>query len=298
MSDIKRLGFIGLGMMGAAMVRNLMRSGYSFTVFDIDPSKMEEFKGLGATAAASLSEVAQRSEVILSSLPDPAAVKTVYLGQKGVLEAVAADRVLIDMSTVDPETSRSICKAAAGNKVKYLDAPVSGGPKEAESGKLTIIVGGDRETFDKCKVIFDILGSVVHYAGSSGMGNVVKLVNGVMSMGNVLIAAEAFVLGIKAGVDGQTLFNILQTSGGCSHHFQKRFPNVLVRNFEPGFTVDLAKKDVGLALQMAKDFAVPLPATSLVHQLYNVMSSLGSGKKDFVAIVNLFESWAGVQAHG
>jgi 3-hydroxyisobutyrate dehydrogenase-like beta-hydroxyacid dehydrogenase len=298
MTEIKRLGFVGLGLMGGGMVKKLIRSGYALTVFDIDKSKMEELKGHAAYAATSLKEVGEKSEVVLSSLPYPASVKKVYLEKGGVLEGVSPGTVIIDMSTVDPETSQSICKVAAEKGVNYLDAPVSGGPREAESGKLVIIVGGDRGTFDKCKGIFDTLGSTVHYAGPSGMGNVVKLVNGVMSMGNILIAAEAFVLGTKAGVDGQTLFNILRTSGGSSHHFVKRFPNVLVRNFEPGFTIDLAKKDVGLALDMAKSLSVPLPATSLVHQLYGAMSAMGDGKKDFVAIINLFESWTGVKAHG
>lgn len=298
MAEIKRLGFVGLGLMGGAMVKRLVKSGYVLTVFDIDQNKMEELKGLGVYTATSLKEVAEKSEVALSSLPYPATVKNVYLEKGGVLEGVLAGMAIIDMSTVDPETSQSICKVAAQKGVNYLDAPVSGGPREAESGKLVIIVGGDRGTFDKCKHIFDTLGSTVHYAGASGMGNVVKLVNGVMSMGNILIAAEAFVLGTKAGVDGQTLFNILRTSGGSSHHFVKRYPNVLMRNFEPGFTIDLAKKDVGLALDMAKSLSVPLPATSIVYQLYTAMSSMGDGKKDFVAIINLFESWTGVKAHG
>lgn len=298
MAEIRRIGFVGLGLMGGSMVRRLVQSGFGLTVFDIDQSKMGQFKGLTVSPAASLREVGEKSDVILSSLPYPLTVRSVYLDKGGVLENVLNGKVIIDMSTVDPETSQTICKVAAEKGVNYLDAPVSGGPREAESGKLVIIVGGDRGAFERCKNIFDTLGSTVHYAGSSGMGNVVKLVNGVMSMGNILIAAEAFVLGTKAGVDGQTLFNILRTSGGTSHHFVKRYPNVLVRNFEPGFTIDLAKKDVGLALDMAKGLSVPLPATSLVHQLYSAMSAMGDGKKDFVAIINLFESWAGVKAHG
>ena len=137
------------------------------------------------------------------------------------------------MSTIDPDTSRTIYKAAAEKKVQYLDAPVSGGPPEAETGKLVIMVGGDRDAFDKCKNLFDLLGPVVHYAGGSGAGNVVKIVNNAISMGNITVAAEALILGIKAGVDGQTLYNILRTSGCRSFHLETRFPNVFVRNFEP-----------------------------------------------------------------
>ena len=298
MVDTKHVGFIGLGMMGGGMAKNLLRVGYVLNAFDIDQSKMNSFKALGACTASFPKEVGEKSNVVFSSLPDPSTVKKVYLGTDGVIEGSLPGTILIDMSTVDPETSRTIYKVAAERNVKYLDAPVSGGPKEAETGKLVIIVGGDRDAFDKCKDILHILGPTVHYAGSSGAGNVVKLVNNIMSMGNILIAAEAFILGVKAGVDGQTLFNIIRTSGGRSDRLEKKFPNALARNFEPGFTIDLAKKDLGLAVDMAKNLIVPIPATSLVHQLYSVSSSLGNGREDFVAIIKLFESWAGVQLQG
>lgn len=295
MADIKRLGFVGVGLMGGGMARYLLKAGNALTVFDIDPVKMNSLKALGAHPAASPREVGAKSNVILSSLPDSPTVKNIYLGPDGVLEGSSSGSILIDMSTVDPETSRTIYKAAAKKNIKYLDAPVSGGPKEAESGKLVITVGGDRGAFDECKPIFDILGPTVHFAGPSGSGNIVKLVNNMMSMGNILIAAEAIVLGVKAGMDSQTLFNILKTSGGRSAHLEKRFPNALARNFEPGFTVDLAKKDLALAIDMARSFSVPVLAAHLNQQLYSISSALGNGQKDCVSIITLFESWAGVQ---
>ena len=196
---------------------------------------------------------------------------------------------------MDPETSRTHSKVAAERNVKYLDAPVSGGPREAESGKLIVIVGGDKDAFERCRGVLEILGSTVHYAGSSGAGNVVKLVNNIMSMSNILIAAEAMVLGVKAGVNGQTLFDIIRTSGGRSSQFEKRFPNVLAGDFAPRFTVDLAKKDLGLALDMARSLTMPVPTTSLVHQLHCAVSSAGDGQRDHAAVIRLFESWAGVQ---
>lgn len=298
MSNIRRVGFIGLGMMGGSMVRNLLKAGYVPNVFDIDQGKMNSFKTLGASTVTSLKGVAEKSDVVFSSLPDPATVRKVYLGPDGAIEGSSSGTILIDMSTVDPETSRSMYKVAAQRNVKYLDAPVSGGPREAEAGQLIVIVGGDKDAFDKCKDILGVLGSTVHYAGSSGAGNVVKLINNIMAMGNILVAAEAFVLGVKAGVDGQRLFDIIRTCGGRSHHFEKRFPNVLARNFEPRFTIDLAKKDLGLAVEMARNMAVPVPATNLIHQLYSVSSSLGEGQKDFASIIKLFESWAGIQVEG
>jgi len=261
-------------------------------VFDVDQSRMRTLETAGASGAGSPREVAERSDVMFSSLPVPATVKTVYLGPDGVLEGARPGMIAIDMSTVDPETTRAVSAKAAERGVAYLDAPVSGGFREAENGTLVVIVGGDRDALEKSRKVLEALGSTIHYAGPSGSGNIVKLVNNVMSMGNVLVAAEAFVLGVKAGMDGQTLFDILRTSAGRSFHFERRLPNILARNFAPGFTVDLARKDLGLALDMARACEVPVPATSLIHQLYNASAALGDGPNDFASIVKVFEAWA------
>jgi 3-hydroxyisobutyrate dehydrogenase len=225
-------------------------------------------------------------------------VRSVYLGADGVLEGARPGMVLVDMSTVDPETTRTVSAAAAARGVQYLDAPVSGGWREAETGALVIIVGGQREAFDRVRDVLAVLGSNIHYAGPSGAGSIVKLVNNVMSMGNVLVAAEAFVLGVQAGMEPQRLLEILRTSAGRSYHFEKRFPNILARNFAPGFTVDLARKDLGLAVDMARSHNVPVPATSLLHQLYNACAALGEGSNDFAAIVKLYESWTRTEMKG
>jgi 3-hydroxyisobutyrate dehydrogenase len=292
MTDQPRIGFIGLGIMGGRMAGVLSRAGYALTVFDIDRSRMQALATAGASGAASPQQVAERSDIVFSSLPVPATVKAVYLGADGVLEGARPGTIAIDMSTVDPETTRAISAKAGDKAVAYLDAPVSGGFREAENGTLVIIVGGDRDALDRSRKVLEALGSTIHYAGPSGSGNVVKLVNNVMSMGNVLVAAEAFVLGVKAGMDGQTLFDILRTSAGRSFHFERRLPNILARNFAPGFTVDLARKDLGLALDMARSCEVPVPATSLIHQLYNASAALGDGPNDFASIVKVFEAWA------
>jgi 3-hydroxyisobutyrate dehydrogenase-like beta-hydroxyacid dehydrogenase len=297
MTEKKRVGFIGLGIMGSRMAATLSRAGYAPQVFDIDDKKLEALTAVGAGACASAGEVAQKSDVVFSSLPLPATVKSVYLGPAGVLESARPGAVLIDMSTVDPETTRAVHAAAAARNVKYLDAPVSGGYREAESGKLVIIVGGDRAAFDEVEDVLCVLGTT-HYAGPSGSGNIVKLVNNVMSMGNVLVAAEAFVVGVKAGMDARTLFEILRTSAGRSFHFERRFPNILARNFAPGFTVDLARKDLGLAVETARSQDVPVPVMSLLHQLYTASSARGDGGNDFGAIVKLFEAWAGTEIRG
>src|SRR5262245_13315802 len=295
MSDTPRVGFIGLGVMGSRMAATLARRGYALDVFDIDPAKTRAVAG--AAAAASARTVAERSDVVFTSLPWPATVKDVYLGAGGVVEGARPGTILVDMSTVDPETTRAVHAAAAPRGVHHLDAPVSGGYREAENGTLVIIVGGEREAFERAKPVLDVLGASVYHAGPSGSGNIVKLVNNVMSMGNMLVAAEVFVLGVKAGMDPKTLFEILRTSAGRSFHFERRLPNILARNFAPGFTVDLARKDLGLAVDMARSHDVPVP-TSLLHQLYNASSALGDGPNDFAAIVKLFESWARTEVRG
>ena len=295
MSERVRIGFIGLGVMGGRMAATLARAGHPLAVHDIEPTKIGVLTTAGATACTSPKQVAERSEIVFSSLPLPATVRSVYLGPDGVLEGVRPGMVLVDTSTVDPETTRAVSAAAAARGVHHLDAPVSGGWREAETGALVIIAGGDREAFDRIRDVLAVLGPAVHYAGPSGAGNVVKLVNNVMSMGNVLIAAEAFVLGVRAGMEPQRLHEILRTSAGRSYHFEKRFPNILARNFAPGFTVDLARKDLGLAVDMARSHDVPVPATSLLHQLYNACAALGEGPSDFAAIIKLFESWARIE---
>jgi len=296
MSERARIGFIGLGVMGGRMAATLARAGYSLAVHDIDPAKVGALAG--AAACASPSDVARRSDIVFTSVPLPATVRSVYLGADGVLEGARPGMVLVDMSTVDPETTRTVSAAAAARGVQYLDAPVSGGWREAETGALVIIVGGQREAFDRVRDVLAVLGSNIHYAGPSGAGSIVKLVNNVMSMGNVLVAAEAFVLGVRAGMEPQRLLEILRTSAGRSYHFEKRFPNILARNFAPGFTVDLARKDLGLAVDMARSHDVPVPATSLLHQLYNACAALGEGSNDFAAIVKLYESWTQTEMKG
>src|SRR6185295_10579079 len=298
MSERARIGFIGLGVMGSRMAATLARAGHSLVVHDVDPVKAGALAAAGATPCASPREVAQTSEIVFSSLPLPATVRSVYLGPDGVLEGVRPGMVLVDMSTVDPETSRAVSAAATARGVEYLDAPVSGGYREAETGALVIIVGGDRAAFDRVRDVLTVLGPSIHYAGPSGAGSVVKLVNNVMSMGNVLVAAEAFVLGVKAGMEPARLLEILRGSAGRSFHFERRFPNILARNFAPGFTVDLARKNLGLAVDMARSHDVPVPATSLLHQLYNAGAAMGEGSGDFGAIIKVFEAWARMEVKG
>jgi 3-hydroxyisobutyrate dehydrogenase len=290
-----RIGFIGLGAMGGAMAAHLAKNGYAVTGYDVNPARAEAAARGGVARAASPAEAAQGADVVMSSLPTPAAVRAAYLGPDGVLTRAGAGAVLVDLSTIDPDTWKEVARAAEARGLACLDAPVSGGPVEAGSGKLVFIVGGEERVLERCRPIFATLGTEIHHVGPLGSAQVVKIVNNVMSMGNVAVAAEAMVLGVKAGMDPQRLFDILSTSGGRSHHFLKRFPNVLAGDFEPRFSIALSRKDLGLATRLAESLGVPMLTMSIVRQVYEAAAAAGLDGRDMAAVTTLFERWAGVQ---
>jgi 3-hydroxyisobutyrate dehydrogenase len=294
----ERIGFIGLGAMGGAMAGHLVRSGYAVTGFDVSAERGEAAVRAGVTRAASAAEAAEGADVVMSSLPHPAAVRATYLGSDGVLSRARAGAVLVDLSTIDPDTWKDVAGAAAAQGLQCLDAPVSGGPTEAATGALIFLVGGDAPVLERCRPILATLGTEIHHVGPLGSAQVVKIVNNVMSMGNVAVAAEAMVLGVKAGMDPQRLFDILSTSGGRSHHFLKRFPNVLAGDFAPRFSIALSRKDLGLAARMAESLGVPMLTTSVVRQVYEVAAAAGLDGQDMASVTALFERWAGVEVRG
>jgi len=291
----ERIGFIGLGAMGGAMAGHLVRKGHLVTGYDVDPSLAAAAARAGVACAASPAEAAQGADVVMSSLPHPVAVRATYLGPDGVLSRARAGTVLVDLSTIDPDTWKEVARAATARGLECLDAPVSGGPVEAGSGKLVFLVGGDERVLQRCRPIFATLGTEIHHVGPLGSAQVVKIVNNVMSMGNVAVAAEAMVLGVKAGMDPQRLFDILSTSGGRSHHFLKRFPNVLAGDFDPRFSIALSRKDLGLAARMAESLGVPMLTMSIVRQVYEAAAAAGLDGRDMAAVTALFERWAGVE---
>jgi 3-hydroxyisobutyrate dehydrogenase-like beta-hydroxyacid dehydrogenase len=289
------IGFVGLGAMGGAMAGYLVKSGYAVAGYDVSAERAEAAVLAGVTRAASPAEAVRAADVVLSSLPSPAAVREAYLGSGGIVAAARPGATLADLSTVDPDTWRDVARAAAPRGLACLDAPVSGGPVEAGSGRLVFLVGGDAEVLERCRPIFATLGSEIHHVGPLGSAQVVKIVNNVMTMGNVAVAAEAMVLGVKAGLDPQRLFDILSTSGGRSHHFLKRFPNVLAGDFSPRFSIALSRKDLGLAARLAESLGVPMLTTAVVRQVYEAAAAAGLDGQDMAAVTELFERWAGVQ---
>jgi 3-hydroxyisobutyrate dehydrogenase len=284
--------------MGGQMAKRLVEKGYAVTGHDVSESRSRQAAAAGVTLAPSPGAAAKGADVVLSSLPDPAIVRRAYLGPDGILGATRSGATFIDMSTIDPDTWREVAAAAKGAGVDCLDAPVSGGPLEAGTGKLVFLIGGDAAVLERNRPLLLTLGAEIHHIGPLGSGLVVKIVNNMMSMANVAVAAEAMVLGVKAGVDPQRLFEILSTSGGRSHHFLKRFPNVLTGDFTPNFSIGLSRKDVSLALAMAARLEMPVPLAAIVRQVYEAAHAQGFGQLDMAGVTRLYEQWTGVAVRG
>jgi 3-hydroxyisobutyrate dehydrogenase len=290
-----RIGFVGLGAMGGNMARRL--AGLGFTVAGYDPSAENAKRSgdAGVKIVDSPAVAADGADFVLSSVPDPAAIRRSYLGADGVLTRVRKGMILIDLSTIDPATWREVGAAAAKHGVDCLDAPVSGGPADAGSGKLIFLIGGEASVLERARPVLDALGPAINHVGPLGTGLIVKLVNNVMSVCNVVVAAEAMALGVKAGIEPQALFDMLSTSGGRSHHFLKRFPNVLAGDFSPNFSIALSRKDLGLALDMAAELGVPMPAAGAVKQVYEAARAAGLAGEDMAAVTKLYEGWTGAK---
>ena len=291
-----RIGFIGIGNMGRPMSINLLRAGYELAVYDIRAEAMEPPVQLGAIAAGSPKEVAQTSDIVLTSLPTPGALEEVVLGAEGVLEGARKGSILIDTSTVSPSTIKKIWAEAKGRGVMVLEAPVSGGVIGAEAGTLTVIVGGDRPVYEMCHEILRVIGENIYHVGDVGSGNTVKLVNNLISLVNVAVLSEGLVLGVKAGVDPETLHDVIKVSSGRSYALEVKFPRYISKGeFTPGFPLELSCKDLGLALDLGREIGVPLSVTSMAQQIYEKARARGIGRLDHTAVITLLEEVAEVE---
>ena len=293
-----KIGFIGLGNMGSPMAINLLKAGHDLVVFDLDVNSVQKLLAQypdKVTDAASLKMLAGLGmELIITMLPASQHVKSVYLGQEGLLANVFKQTALIDSSTIDPQTAREVASLAIAQGNVMLDAPVSGGTAGAEAGTLTFMVGGDSSVFDKFKDIFSKMGKNIVYCGESGNGQVAKVANN-MLLGISMIGTEAMSLGVSLGMDPKILAGIINTSSGrCwSSDTYNPFPGVLEnvpssRGYTGGFGTDLMLKDLGLAVEAAKVAKQPIPLGSLAQQMYQTFSLQGYGALDFSAIINLF----------
>jgi 3-hydroxyisobutyrate dehydrogenase-like beta-hydroxyacid dehydrogenase len=290
------VGFVGLGSMGGAMVEAVLAGGYRVTVYDADPAAVSASELSGARGVPSVGDLAASATPICTSLPDSRAVREVYLGEEGLLSRARAGTVFVELSTIDPATVQEVDESASGRGAILLDVPVSGSPDEARRGELVLTAGGDRAALGAVDGVLRCFGGKIQHVGPVGTAKTVKIVNNMMTMGNVLVAAEAFCVGVKAGIDPDLLFEVLSNSGGRSHHFTKRFPNALAGNFTPGFSVALGEKDLGLALEFSRSLGVPAPTTGLARQMYGIAMSEGLSSEDIVSVIKLFENWGGTRA--
>lgn len=291
----KRIGFIGLGIMGKPMATNLLKAGYALTVHNRSKASAQELVAAGAVDGRSPRGVAERSDVIITMLPDSPDVERVALGPDGTLEGTKPGAILIDMSTISPQVSQKVAAEAAQKGVEMLDAPVSGGDVGARQGTLSIMVGGKQEVFDRCLDIFQAMGKNIVRVGEIGAGGAVKLANQVIVAGTIQAVAEGLVLGAKAGVDPELM--VKAVSGGLARCgiLEVRAPRVLDGIFDPGFMVKLHLKDLGLALTAGKVLNAPLPMTAYVNEMFKALVAQGKGDKDHSSLIQVVEQMAGVE---
>jgi len=289
-----KIGFVGLGIMGKPMSKNLIKAGHELTVFDIVEPAVKELEAMGAKRASSSKEAAAKTDLVITMLPDSPDVEKAALGSNGVFEGIRSGSTYIDMSTISPVTSKKVAEAAKTKGIRVLDAPVSGGEKGAIDATLTIMVGGAKSVFDDCLPIFQAMGKNIVYCGEVGSGQVVKACNQILVAGVLETASEALVLGAKAGVDPEVVLKVI-AGGYAMRVLDVRGPMVLKRNFQPGFKTRLHYKDLGIALAAGSEYGVPLPVTGLIHEMMGAMKVLGRGETDHSAIVTLLEDLAKVE---
>jgi len=291
-----KIGFLGLGNMGGPMALNLLKAGHQLTVFDLSKSALETLAAAGATTAPSIGALAVSDvELVITMLPAAQHVKSVYLGEGGLLANIAAGIPLIDSSTIDPMSAREVAQAAANNGNRMIDAPVSGGTGGAAAGTLTFMVGGEKADFDAALPILQGMGKNIVHCGPSGNGQVVKVANNMLLAITMIGTAEAMNLGASLGMDPKVLAGIINTSSGrCwSSDTYNPYPGVMEgvpasREYSGGFGSDLMLKDLGLATEAAKQARQPVILGALAQQLYQTFSGQGKGNLDFSAIIQLY----------
>ncbi len=291
-----KIAFIGLGHMGGPMARNLLKAGHSLIVFDVVRHNVDALTAVGAAAAGSAKLAAVQAELVITMLPSSPHVRSVYLGEEGVLAGVAGGIPLIDSSTIDPHTARDVAAAAANRGNPMADAPVSGGTGGAESGSLTFMVGAAPALFESIRPILAHMGKNIVHCGDSGTGQVAKICNNLLLGISMIGAAEAMNLGASLGIDPKVLAGIINTSSGrCwSTDTYNPYPGVMdnvpaARGYAGGFGTDLMLKDLGLAADAARQAKQPVPMGAMAQQLYQLWSSRGAGGQDFSSIINLFK---------
>ncbi len=293
-----KLGFIGVGNMGNPMATNLQKAGHTLQVHDIKREAAQNLLDAGATWVNSPKEAASGVDYVFLSLPMPADVERVVLSEDGVLGAMKSGGIIVDMSTNSPTVVRSLAEKTKAKGVTFIDAPVSGGVRGARNATLAIMAGGDKAAYDKCEPLLKAMGANVFYCGDIGAGNVVKLVNNMLAFIHMMGAAEAVVLGKKAGVDPNILWQAVKASSGGSFVWESGTRAILRDKLAPTFTIDLASKDISLATKLAEEFDVPLTMGKAAEGLIRGYQTGGYAKEDVLATVKELEKQAGVTVRG
>jgi 2-hydroxy-3-oxopropionate reductase len=290
------IGFIGLGIMGRPMARNLIKAGYPLVVHNRSRAAVDELVSAGARAATSPREVAGSCDVLITMLPNSPDVEQVALGKDGIVEGARRGLVFLDMSTISPIVTQKVGKALEAKGVQMLDAPVSGGEKGAIDGALSIMVGGDKAVFDRVLPIFQAMGKTITHLGPLGSGGFTKLANQIIVAVNLTALGEALTLARKAGLDRELTLKALAGGLAGSRCLDQKTPNYVQGSYKPGFKVDLHYKDLGLIMEAARALGVPLPATAVVQELFNALRVRGRGQLDHSAVITLLEDLAGASA--
>ena len=293
MSD-ERIAFIGTGIMGAPMARNLLRAGFAVVAHNRTRSKAEALQADGATVVDSPAQAAGQADVVISCLPDSPDVEAVWLGANGVVENLRPNTLGIDMSTVAPATARRVADALEQRDAAFLDAPVSGGDVGAVNGTLSIMAGGPAAAFERARPAFEAMGKTIVHCGPNGMGQQTKLCNQVICVLNILAAAEAIALGKKAGLDLERMLEAVSAGAAGSWMLQNLGPKMASGDTAPGFMIDLQQKDLRLVHETARELNVSLPGTSLVHQLFAANQAAGEGREGTQALIKTLERLAGL----
>ncbi|HLJ60755.1 MAG TPA: NAD(P)-dependent oxidoreductase [bacterium] len=294
-----KVGFIGLGAMGAPMAERVVKAGFeTFTTFHKRRAPADVLAQLGATILHSPAEIARATDTIVTILPADAELRETVFGSDGLLRGFSKGKILIDMTTCTALTLQDVERALTSVGGRVLDAPVSGGTPGAATGTLTIMVGGDPDLLEYCRPLLATMGSRIVHVGPVGQGKVVKIVNQMMAAVHLAMIGEAFALGVRCGADPATLYNVIKDSSGYSRMMDARLPGFLLEgSFQPGFKLDLMKKDVNLALDSARAQGVPLLLTSIVGQVFSAASGAGKGDADFAAAAQYLAGLAGVELH-
>lgn len=290
-----KIGFIGLGIMGRPMCKNLIKAGHELVVCSRTQSSVDELVAVGATSAATPREVAAQVEVVITMLPNSPEVKEVILGPNGVIEGAQPGCIVADMSSIAPLASQQIAAQLAEKGIEMLDAPVSGGQPKAIEGTLSVMVGGNQEVFDKCVPVFKAMAASVVRVGKVGAGNVTKLANQVVVALNIAAVSEAMVLAAKAGVEPELVYQAIRGGLAGSTVLDAKAPLMLDRKFNPGFRINLHIKDLANALETSQDVGAPLPLTASVMEIMQSLSADGLGDSDHGAMVRYFENLANIE---